>query len=69
MEQNLLQGAFGPDVGLELEVEFLEFFAVLSGDDKLGGGEAVFARILRGAGLPSSVRRPVPRRALTAFAV
>ena len=36
---------------MELGEEFVEFLAVFRGDDELGGGESVFARILRGAGL------------------
>jgi hypothetical protein len=46
VEQNLLQGALRSDVGLELGEEFVEFFAILSSDDELGGGESVFAGIL-----------------------
>jgi len=47
----LLQSTLGPDVGLELGQQLLEFFAVFSGDDELGGGESVFAGVLRRAGL------------------
>jgi len=31
--------------------ELVKFLAVFRGDDELGGGESVFARILRGAGV------------------
>ena len=47
----MLQDALGPDFGLELGEEFVEFLAVFRGDDELGGGESVFAGILRGTGL------------------
>jgi hypothetical protein len=69
VEQNPLEGALRPDVGLKLDVELVEFFTVLSGDDELGGGESMLSRVLGRAGLASSVRGPVLRQALAAFAV
>ena len=51
VKQDLLQDALGPDLGLELGEKLVEFLAVFRGDDELGGGEPVFAGILRGASL------------------
>jgi len=50
IEQSLLDGALGLDVGLEAGEEVFEFLLFAGGDDDFAGGEAVFRGILRGAG-------------------
>jgi len=48
IEHGLLQRAARVDFGLVIGAERFEFFAVLEGNEDLGGGEAVLARVLGG---------------------
>jgi len=53
---------------LNWNVELVEFFAVLSGDDELGGGDPCCSRISGRAGLAFLGARAGARRALAALA-
>ena len=49
IEQGLLDGALGFDVGLVIGEQIVELFLFAGGDDDLAGGESMFRCILRGA--------------------
>jgi hypothetical protein len=49
-EKSLLDCTLGSDVGLETGEHGLELFAIFGADGQFGGGKAVGAGVLRGAG-------------------